>query len=423
MIRFIKGLFHEGSRPKIYIDLATETTGERETIKIQRKINETEIVITETAFIFEEGETIQGTVTVVGLDMVGVNGRGLNAEAGIWVEFCGQFSVKNQSREKMMRSTINSTKLRLVSAGDGDEGSGASGEEAGRLCIYPFRFENIKAPVDSYNGMGLSLDYFIRVTLDQALMGAIEEEILLFIRSPTSVWEVNKRDELIDSLLQPVNKLECQIFSKEASCLEKVSNGASDISTTVASDISTNGSSDISKDITANILKNGASDSENQLNVSSNLYSRQGEPVGEKLIETQMMEVGLEEFIHIRVNIYGNGHYKSNSIIKGSVEIFLIRIRVVDIRALLIKKEIVHCLGDTFTVVSETNLIDRQICDGSPHRGDQFPLHLDLLYSSPGLTKTLSGVCSMFSVRYYVAVVIRDVEGRRYFKQSEVTLH
>src|SRR5271168_4310356 len=61
-----------------------------------------------------------------------------------------------------------------------------------------------------------------------------------------------------------------------------------------------------------------------------------------------------------------------------------------------------------------------EIMDGAPVRGETIPIRLFL--GGFDLTPTFKDVNKKFSTRYYLSLVLVDNDGRRYFKQSEITL-
>merc|ERR1719515_390162 len=61
-----------------------------------------------------------------------------------------------------------------------------------------------------------------------------------------------------------------------------------------------------------------------------------------------------------------------------------------------------------------------EIMDGAPVRGESIPIRLFLQYYN--LSPTYKSIQNLFSVRYYLNLVLVDEEDRRYFKQQEITL-
>lgn len=96
----------------------------------------------------------------------------------------------------------------------------------------------------------------------------------------------------------------------------------------------------------------------------------------------------------------------------------MVRVRIVDVEVNLVRKEV----GVDDLLIQQTILTSKQLMDGPAHRGDQIPMQLDLASIADRLTATMEAVNKMFSIRYYVGVILRDTEGRKYYKQVEIEL-
>ena len=59
--------------------------------------------------------------------------------------------------------------------------------------------------------------------------------------------------------------------------------------------------------------------------------------------------------------------------------------------------------------------------DGCPVRGERIPIRL-YLGGMTELTPSLPNVANVFSVRYFLNLVLVDEEDRRYFKSQEIVL-
>lgn len=71
---------------------------------------------------------------------------------------------------------------------------------------------------------------------------------------------------------------------------------------------------------------------------------------------------------------------------------------------------------------NETDTLTKfEVMDGAPVRGESIPIRLYL--TGFDLTPTYRSIHNLFSVRYYVNLVLVDEEDRRYFKQQEITLY
>ncbi|PJF16634.1 hypothetical protein PSACC_03559 [Paramicrosporidium saccamoebae] len=129
------------------------------------------------------------------------------------------------------------------------------------------------------------------------------------------------------------------------------------------------------------------------------------------------IEVGLEEFLHIKMRL-DRSHFLMTDEIHGTVQFLLVRVRVIDVAVTLVRKE----LDGNNEVIEQTILSSRQILDGSAYRGDVLPVYLDLAALGTKASPTMNNINGTFSVRYYVGLVLRDAENRKYYKQVEIML-
>lgn len=105
--------------------------------------------------------------------------------------------------------------------------------------------------------------------------------------------------------------------------------------------------------------------------------------------------------------------------VTGRVDFLLVRARIIDAEISLVRREILNA-GNV--IIQSSTLYTKQILEGSAQKGDSIPVHLDLGVIGAELTESKENLAGRFSVRYYVAVFLRDSEGRKYYKQLEVTL-
>ena len=74
-------------------------------------------------------------------------------------------------------------------------------------------------------------------------------------------------------------------------------------------------------------------------------------------------------------------------------------------------------VGTTLTNESE-NIIKFELMDGAPIKGECVPIRLHVPHLE--LTPTYRSINNIFSVKYFLNLVLIDEEDRRYFKQQEV---
>ena len=62
-----------------------------------------------------------------------------------------------------------------------------------------------------------------------------------------------------------------------------------------------------------------------------------------------------------------------------------------------------------------------EIVDGQPFEGDVIPIRLFIGYFN--LTPTYKDVNNLFSVKYYLRIIVNDSEDNSYFKDQEIYLY
>lgn len=138
--------------------------------------------------------------------------------------------------------------------------------------------------------------------------------------------------------------------------------------------------------------------------------------------EHLLMEVGLDEFIHVRLDVQACVA-RLGDVIAGTVQAVLIRVHV---REAWVSLLLVECLVSPGSVppesiLSQTFLIKTQVCDGPLRPSVKIPFALDTSILGDA-APTSANVAGAFSVRYHVALVIVDVHDRKYFRQAEIRL-
>jgi hypothetical protein len=129
------------------------------------------------------------------------------------------------------------------------------------------------------------------------------------------------------------------------------------------------------------------------------------------------MEVGIEECLHIEFEFDREALHLSD-VVTGSVNFMLVRIRVKHMELALVRRE---TAGSGSSVFNESETVTKfELMDGAPVRGERIPVRMYL--SGLDVTPTYRAVEGIFSVRYFLNLVLIDEEDRRYFKQSEIKL-
>mmetsp|Transcript_14078 Transcript_14078/g.55437 ORF Transcript_14078/g.55437 Transcript_14078/m.55437 type:complete len:296 (+) Transcript_14078:68-955(+) len=142
------------------------------------------------------------------------------------------------------------------------------------------------------------------------------------------------------------------------------------------------------------------------------------EKVPPEINNSLKMEVGIEDTLHIEFE-YNKAKYHMKDVIIGKIFFLLVRIKVKYMELCLIKRE---STGSGPSLYHENETLTKfEIMDGAPVRGESIPVRLFL--GGFDLTPTYRNVCTKFSLKYYLNLVLVAEDDRRYFKQQEVTLY
>lgn len=131
------------------------------------------------------------------------------------------------------------------------------------------------------------------------------------------------------------------------------------------------------------------------------------------------MEVGIEDCLHIEFE-YDKPAYHLSDTILGKIHFSLIRIKIKNMELCIVRREMSTGNGSNVYTESES-IIRYELMDGVPTKGECIPLRLFL--SPLRLTPTYRSVHDLYSVKYYLNLVLIDEEDRRYFKQQEVVFY
>ncbi|CCK70523.1 retromer subunit PEP8 KNAG_0E02640 [Huiozyma naganishii CBS 8797] len=128
------------------------------------------------------------------------------------------------------------------------------------------------------------------------------------------------------------------------------------------------------------------------------------------------LDIGIENCLHIEFE-YSKAQYSLNDVIVGRIYFLLTRLKVRHMELSLLTRETSGLKPSNFLLDSTS--IRYEIMDGSPVKGETIPIRLFL--SGYDLTPNMS--CNYFNIKNYLNLVIIDEDGRRYFKQSEISLY
>jgi vacuolar protein sorting-associated protein 26 len=129
------------------------------------------------------------------------------------------------------------------------------------------------------------------------------------------------------------------------------------------------------------------------------------------------MEVGIEDCLHIEFE-YDSSKYHLKDVILGKIYFLLVRINIKHMELAVIRRESAGATQSS-TYTDSENITKYELMDGAPIKGECVPIRL---FMEPlALTPTYRSVRNIFSVKYYLNLVLVDEEDRRYFKQNEIT--
>merc|ERR1712224_745698 len=154
---------------------------------------------------------------------------------------------------------------------------------------------------------------------------------------------------------------------------------------------------------------------------SSNITKEQEFWVQKTTVEPEInnsikMEVGIEDCLHIEFE-YNKSKYHLKDVVIGKIYFLLVRIKIKHMELAIIRRE---TSGSGPNIYNESETITKfELMDGAPVKGEVIPIRLFL--APLELSPTYRSVCSTFSVKYFLNLVLIDEEDRRYFKQQEVT--
>jgi hypothetical protein len=130
------------------------------------------------------------------------------------------------------------------------------------------------------------------------------------------------------------------------------------------------------------------------------------------------MEVGIEDCLHIEFE-YNKSTYHLQDVVIGKIYFLLVKIKIKHMELVVIKRE---STGNGQNMYNESeNIAKFEIMDGAPVECESIPVRLFLAPNKLG--PTFPSVHNRFSVKYYLNLVLVDVDDRRYFKQQEIHLY
>jgi vacuolar protein sorting-associated protein 26 len=132
------------------------------------------------------------------------------------------------------------------------------------------------------------------------------------------------------------------------------------------------------------------------------------------------MDVGVDNVLHIEFK-YDKKVFHLEERVLGMVTFKVMDLDLQYGEVGIVRKEYIGSGKPTDAVETET-LQKFEIMDGTPIVGEVVPIRL-YLKSIPRLTPSYPNVHNVFRVLYFINLVLVTGEGKRYFKQQEVTLY
>lgn len=130
------------------------------------------------------------------------------------------------------------------------------------------------------------------------------------------------------------------------------------------------------------------------------------------------LEVGIEDQIHMEFE-YQQRQFHLKDVVVGRISFLLVELNIKTMEVEIRRKE--HA-GSGANVYNEQDAIMKfEVMDGAPEEGQVIPVRI-FLGACKALTPTYRNINNKFSVRYFLNIVLVDVDDRRYFKQSEINI-
>ena len=128
------------------------------------------------------------------------------------------------------------------------------------------------------------------------------------------------------------------------------------------------------------------------------------------------MNVGIENFLHLTF-ILDKTKYSTKDVITGRIVFKNVTFKLKMMALEIIKKE----TDNRGQICNNLTLCKFEIMDGAPIKNEIIPIRFFL--SPYELTPTYKNINNIFSVRYYINLVIYDSNNKRYYKQHEIILY
>ncbi|CAI4034367.1 hypothetical protein SMKI_10G1550 [Saccharomyces mikatae IFO 1815] len=333
--------------------------------------------------VYEDGESLGGIVTLRVRDGKKVEHLGIKVSVIGSIDMIKSHSSGTSSTKKATSSTSSTSSN--VSADVRKNSVDQFLCQSYDLCSagelqhsqsFPFLFRDLSKRYESYKGRNVDVAYFVKVTV---------------MRKSTDISKVKRFwVYLYNSITTAPNTLSANEIQSNPKDIKSESNTADNANQ--------------NKSIKG--AQGGAADGNQVLPISHS--GNEPKPV--------RLDIGIENCLHIEFE-YAKPQYSLKEVIVGRIYFLLTRLRIKHMELSLITRESSGL--QTSNVMTDSTAIRYEIMDGSSVKGETIPIRLFL--SGYDLTPNMS--CNYFNVKNYLSLVIIDEDGRRYFKQSEITLY
>jgi len=130
--------------------------------------------------------------------------------------------------------------------------------------------------------------------------------------------------------------------------------------------------------------------------------------------ENIKMEVGIDEWLHLSV-LLDQSKLGIKDCITGKVEFKKVSMKLKNMLLQVIKRETIIGMYEDNSIVCKF-----EIMDGAPVKNETIPIRFFL--KPYELTPTYQNVNNKFSVKYFINLVLYDINEKRYYKQHEIEL-
>ncbi|CAI4930163.1 AVN_HP_G0106500.mRNA.1.CDS.1 [Saccharomyces cerevisiae] len=371
-------------KPPIDIEILFDNEESRKHVdSATRSSNSSYKSMKESLPVYEDGESLGGIVTLRVRDSKKVDHLGIKVSVIGSIDMLKSHGSGNSSSKKVTSSTSSSS-----SNGSVDVRKNSVDQflcQSYDLCpagelqhsqSFPFLFRDLSKRYESYKGKNVDVAYYVKVTV---------------MRKSTDISKIKRFwVYLYNSVTTAPNTL-----------------SANETKATTNDIAGGNYAADNASDNTQTKSTQGEAGDVNQVLPISH-SNNEPKPV--------RLDIGIENCLHIEFE-YAKSQYSLKEVIVGRIYFLLTRLRIKHMELSLITRESSGL--QTSNVMTDSTAIRYEIMDGSSVKGETIPIRLFL--SGYDLTPNMS--CNYFNVKNYLSLVIIDEDGRRYFKQSEITLY